>query len=60
MISETSQSQPEWEYPREDVCRHCGEHIGWIMAPWGEEFALGVCDEKECREKEMEKEDVGN
>ena len=55
-----SSNDPEWEYPREDVCRHCGEHIGWIMAPWGEEFALGVCDEKECREKEMEKEDVGN
>lgn len=47
-------------YPREDVCRHCGEHIGNIMNPMGEMFALGVCDKKECREKEMEEGDVGD
>jgi hypothetical protein len=36
-------------YPREDKCEYCGEHIGWIAHPLGEMFALGVCDI--CRHK---------
>lgn len=31
-------------YPKEDVCRHCGTHIGWIMSPNGDAMALGICD----------------
>ena len=30
-------------YPREDRCRHCGAHIGTILSPAGETFALGIC-----------------
>ncbi len=38
-------------YPKEDVClrkvdgKVCGQHIGWILDPMGEKFALGICDE---------------
>lgn len=39
-------------YRREDVCRHCGEHIGWILDAMGEMLALGCCDKKECRKKD--------
>ena len=35
-------------YPREDVCAACGEHLGWVMVPEAEMFALGVCER--CRE----------
>jgi hypothetical protein len=59
MISKTSPSE-EGGYRREDVCRHCGEHIGWILHPFGEFAALGCCDKLECRKKEMEKTDVGD
>jgi hypothetical protein len=38
-------------YPREDKCRFCGGHIGWILDPVGEVVALGVCDKPECKEK---------
>jgi hypothetical protein len=38
--------------PREDKCRHCGEHIGWILDLVGEVVALGVCDKEECRKRE--------
>jgi hypothetical protein len=45
-------------YPKEDKCRHCGAHIGWMLDPMAEMLALGVCDKKECQEKEES--DVGN
>jgi hypothetical protein len=32
-------------YPREDKCKVCGAHIGWIMNEAGEPFALETCDE---------------
>ena len=32
-------------YPREDVCRKCGAHVGWIVSELGEMFALGLCDD---------------
>jgi hypothetical protein len=50
MISTTEQGGGA--YRREDKCRHCGEHLGWIMDPIGEMLALGCCDKKECRKKE--------
>lgn len=33
------------DYPREDVCRCCAAHIGWVLAPIGEIVALGVCED---------------
>jgi len=39
------------DYPREDRCRFCGAHIGWVANELGEMFALGVCDRKECQAK---------
>jgi hypothetical protein len=55
MISSTSQTE-EGGYPREDKCRHCGEHIGWILDPVvGEALALGLCEKKECKEKEKKR-----
>jgi hypothetical protein len=48
------------DYPREDKCRHCGAHIGYILHPMGEFAALGCCDKLECRKKEMEAKDVGD
>jgi hypothetical protein len=42
---------PGAEYPREDKCKHCGTHIGWILHPLAEALALEVCDKQECLEK---------
>jgi hypothetical protein len=39
------------EYPKEDKCRYCGEHIGWMLNPIAEGLALGLCDKPECRYK---------
>jgi len=50
-------------YPKEDKCRHCGAHIGWMLHPMAEMLALGVCDKKECQEKDKqqgEETNVGN
>lgn len=33
------------EYPKEDKCRKCGAHIGWILQPMGELVALGICED---------------
>jgi hypothetical protein len=49
-------------YPKEDVCRYCGAHVGWMLHPVAEMLALGVCDKKECQEKskqERRNKDVG-
>lgn len=43
-------------YPKEDKCRYCGAHIGWMLHPVAEMLALGVCDKKECREKQRKEE----
>jgi hypothetical protein len=59
MISTTTPTE-EGGYPREDKCRHCGAHIGYILHPMGEFAALGCCDKLECRKKEMEEKDVGH
>jgi hypothetical protein len=40
------------EYPKEDNCRKCGAHIGWIMTEFGEAVALGICDE--CRDESVD------
>lgn len=32
-------------YPRENKCKRCGAHIGWILGPEGELFALPLCDD---------------
>lgn len=48
---------PEDKYPKEDKCRYCGEHVGWIMHPMAEALALGCCDKQKCQEKL--KHDVG-
>jgi hypothetical protein len=49
-------------YPKEDKCRHCGAHIGWMLHPMAEMLALGVCDKKECQEKDKQRkeENVGD
>jgi len=50
-------------YPKKDVCRYCGEIIGWMLHPMAEMLALGVCDKKECQEKskqERRNKDVGH
>jgi hypothetical protein len=61
MIEEFDESRAQ-VYPKEDKCRHCGMHIGWILHPMAEALALGVCEKPTCQEKE-EKEvdgDVGS
>ena len=39
-------------YPKEDKCRHCGQHLGWMLDPIGEMLGLGLCNKPECKEKE--------
>lgn len=34
-------------YPREDKCKVCGDHIGWILNEIGEAMALGLCDKQD-------------
>jgi len=58
MISKVSETE-EGGYPKEDKCRHCGKHLGWIMSPMGEMVALGLCEKKKCRNKDR-KQRVGN
>jgi len=33
------------EYPKENTCEKCGEHIGWVLSEGGEMFALALCDD---------------
>lgn len=42
------------EYPSEDICKECGEHLGWIMVPLGELFRLGICED--CEDEQLEDE----
>lgn len=42
----------EGGYPKEDKCKYCGEHLGFILELMGEMVALGCCDKPECKEKE--------
>jgi hypothetical protein len=42
-LSEEVYSNEERKYPREDKCKICGEHLGWIMNEMGEGVALGDC-----------------
>jgi hypothetical protein len=39
------------DYPLEDKCVYCSQHIGYITHPMGEAFRLGVCDKPECQAK---------
>ena len=39
------------EYPQEDKCKYCGQHLGWVTCEFGEMFRLGVCEKPECQEK---------
>lgn len=44
-------------YPREDKCRICGDHIGWITSEIGEGVALGDCGSRDkVHTKERRKE----
>ncbi len=48
-------------YPREDKCKYCGDHIGWILHPLAEAMALEVCDKPECikkRRQEMHQREI--
>lgn len=48
-------------YPREDKCKYCGAHIGYILNQMGEMMALGVCDKPECQQKKKgKKKNVGS
>jgi len=38
------------EYPKEDKCRICGVHLGWMLSPVGEAFGLGLCEKPTCQE----------
>lgn len=38
------------EYPKEDTCRVCGVHIGWILHPLAEALALRLCEKQTCWE----------
>jgi hypothetical protein len=39
------------KYPREDKCKICSVHLGWIMNEMGEMVALGLCEKPECQKK---------
>lgn len=43
-------------YPREDKCRVCGAHIGFILHPIAEALALFVCDKRDHAHKSARKE----
>lgn len=38
------------EYPKEDKCRICGVHLGWMLSSIGEAISLGLCEDPQCQQ----------
>jgi hypothetical protein len=43
-LAEKPYEPPASEYPREDKCRSCGAHVGWVMREEGDAMALDECE----------------